>query len=120
MIKTVDEKTFKDCCDLMLSGKMHPDVCAYLTGLSRPTFILRANQYYEPENFGPLPENFFDGKKDVWKENKSLEKFSPAVQKYLERQEAKKRRQMARDAHEKYLKQRNTFKKAKNLPKLED
>lgn len=61
--KTVDEKTFKECCDLMLSGRMHPEVAAYLTGLSRPTFYKRVNQYYDPEKYGELPEDFFFRKK---------------------------------------------------------
>ena len=81
--KTVDEKTFKECCDLMLSGRMHPEVAAYLTGLSRPTFYKRVNQYYDPEKYGELPEDFFSGRKGVWKENTGWIKNSVAVQRYI-------------------------------------
>lgn len=119
MSKTVDEKTFKECCDLMLSGRMHPDVAAYLCGLSRPTFKLRVNQFYDPERYGQLPDNFFDGKNKEWKENTGWIKESSAVQKYLERQEQKKRRERDRKAQLKAIRERNTFKEANKLPDLE-
>lgn len=118
--KTVDEKTFKECVDLCLSGKMHPDVAAYLTGLSRPTFYKRLKQYYDPDKFGELPENFFSGRKEVWKENTGWIKTSSAIKRYKEREKA-------REEHKKFLlecqkkqQHRNEFLKAKELPRLED
>jgi len=119
--KSVDEKTFKECCDLMLSGRMHPEVAAYLTGLSRPTFYKRVNQYYDPERYGELPENFFSGrKKDTWKENTGWIKNSIAVQRYLENQKIKEQRKMEKKQRLREEKRRNRPLKAENLPKLED
>lgn len=120
MSKTVDEKTFKECCDLMLSGRMHPDVAAYLTGLSKPTFTKRVNQYYCPEIYGELPEDFFSGRKDKWKENTGWIKKSAYVQKYLKREEEKKERQRKREERLRLLAHRDEFLKAKELPRLED
>lgn len=120
MSKTVDEKTFKECVDMMMSGRMHPEVCAYLTGLSRPTFYKRVNQYYDPERYGELPQDFFSGRKDGWKENTGWIKDSVAVKRYLERQEEKQRRKKDREEHIKYLKQKNKFKEADKLPDLGD
>lgn len=118
--KTVDEKTFKECCDLMLSGRMHPDVAAYLTGLSRPTFNKRFNQYYNPEKYGELPEDFFSGRKGVWKENTGWIKNSVAVQRYIENQEEKKKRRVERRERLKEELRRNKPLKADKLPRLED
>ena len=119
MSKTVDEKTFKECCDLMLAGRMHPDVAAYLTGLSRPTFNKRVNEYYDPERYGSLPENLFNGRKDSWKENTGWIKDSVAIKRYLERQDEKKRREEYKKAQLKALREKNTFKEAYKLPDLE-
>ena len=58
-----DEKVFLDCINEVLCGRMHPDVAAYLTGLSRPTFYKRFNQYFDPQLHGELPEDFFNGRK---------------------------------------------------------
>lgn len=118
--KTVDEKTFKECCDLMLSGRMHPEVAAYLTGLSRPTFYKRVNQYYDPEKYGKLPEDFFSGRKGVWKENTGWIKNSVAVQRYIENQEEKKKRRVERRERLKEELRRNKPLKADKLPRLED
>lgn len=118
--KSVDERVFKECCDQMLSGRMHPEVAAYLTGLSRPTFYKRVNQYYDPERFGELPENFFSGRKSGWKENTGWIKNSVAVQKYLERQEEKRRFRRERAERRELEKQRNKFLSADRLPRLED
>lgn len=118
--KTVDEKTFKECCDLMLSGRMHPEVAAYLTGLSRPTFYKRVNQYYYPERYGELPENFFSGRKNVWKENTGWIKNSVAVQRYIEDQKEKQRRRIERRQRLREELNRNKAVKADKLPRLED
>lgn len=118
--KTVDEKTFKECCDLMLSGRMHPEVAAYLTGLSRPTFYKRVNQYYDPERYGELPENFFSGRKGVWKENTGWIKNSVAVQRYIENQKEKQRRRIERRQRLREELNRNKAVKADKLPRLED
>lgn len=118
--KTVDEKTFKECCDLMLSGRMHPDVAAYLTGLSRPTFYKRVNQYYDPERYGELPEDFFSGRKKVWKENTGWIKDSVAIKRYLENQEIKQKRKIERRERLKEELRRNKAVKADKLPRLED
>lgn len=119
MSKSVDEKTFKECCDMMLAGRMHPDVAAYLCGLSRPTFNLRVNQYYDPERYGELPEDFFTGKpKKKWKENQWWTKNSVAIKRYLEKEEEKKRREIAKQEHLKALKEKDTFKPAYKLPDL--
>lgn len=127
MSKSVDEKTFKECCDMMLAGRMHPDVAAYLCGLSRPTFKLRLNQFYDPERYGELPDDFFDGKNSKWKENKWWEKKrnststeSAAIKRYLERQEEKKRRERDKKEQLKAQRERNTFKPAYKLPDLGD
>lgn len=120
MSKSVDEKTFKECVDMMLSGRMHPDVAAYLTGLSRPTFNRRVNEYYDPEVFGELPEGFFNGYKGKFNENPKWIRDSVAVKRYKERQEEKKRRKEYREEHIKYLKEKNTFKTADKLPDLGD
>ena len=120
MSKSVDEKTFKDCCDLMLSGRMHPDVAAYLTGLSRPTFTKRVNQYYYPERYGELPEDFFSGRKDFWKENEGWIKTSAYVKKYLMREEEKKERQRKKEEYQRMKAHRDEFLKAKELPRLEE
>ena len=118
--KTVDEKVFKECCDLMLSGRMHPEVAAYLTGLSRPTFYKRVNQYYDPERFGELPDDFFSGRKDVWKENTGWIKHSVAVQRYIERQEEKQRRKRERRERLREEIRRNKAVRADKLPRLEE
>lgn len=118
--KTVDEKTFKECCDLMLSGRMHPEVAAYLTGLSRPTFYKRVNQYYDPERYGELPEDFFSGRKGVWKENTGWIKNSVAVQRYIENQKEKQRRRIERRQRLREELNRNKAVKADKLPRLED
>ena len=118
MSKSVDEKTFKECCDMMLAGRMHPDVAAYLTGLSRPTFNLRVNQYYDPERYGELPEDFFNGRKSFWKENTGWIKNSVAIKRYLEREEEKKRREKDKKEQLKAMRERNTFKPAYDLPDL--
>lgn len=118
--KTVDEKTFKECCDLMLSGRMHPEVAAYLTGLSRPTFIKRVNQYYDPERYGELPDNFFSGRKSVWKENEGWIKNSIAVQRYIARQEAKNEWEREKKIRVRELKKRDKAVSADKLPRLED
>ena len=118
MSKTVDEKTFKECCDMMLAGRMHPDVAAYLCGLSRPTFNLRVNQYYDPETYGNLPEDFFSGRKGNWKENVGWIKNSIAIKRYKERQEEKKRRERNKQEQIKAIRERNTFKEAYKLPDL--
>lgn len=118
MSKTVDERTFKECCDLMLSGRMHPDVAAWKCGLSRPTFNLRVNQYYDPERYGELPADFFSGKQDKWKENTGWVKQSVAIRKYKEREEQKKRRERYKKEQIKYLRERNNFKPAYRLPDL--
>lgn len=118
--KTVDEKTFKECCDLMLSGRMHPEVAAYLTGLSRPTFYKRVNQYYDPERYGELPEDFFSGRKSVWKENIGWIKNSVAVQRYIENQKEKQRRRIERRQRLREELNRNKAVKADKLPRLED
>ena len=120
MSKTVDEKTFKECCDLMLSGRMHPDVAAYLCGLSRPTFNLRVNQFYDPDRYGELPADFFSGRKEGWKENTGWIKQSAAIKKYKEREAQKKRRERDKKEHLKYLRERNNFKEAYRLPDLGD
>lgn len=119
-IKSVDEKTFKECVDLCLSGKMHPEVAAYLTGLSRPTFYLRLNQYYDPEKYGALPDNFFDGRSAVWKENTGWIKQSSAVKKYLQREEERKERARAREAYLEAQRHRDEFLSADELPRLGD
>ena len=116
--KSVDEKTFKECCDLMLSGRMHPDVAAYLCGLSRPTFNLRVNQYYDPDRYGALPDNFFAGRKESWKENTGWIRNSVAIKRYLEREEEKKRREREKKERLKQLKERDMFKAAYKLPDL--
>ena len=119
--KTVDEKTFKECCDLMLSGRMHPDVAAYLTGLSRPTFRKRLNQFYDPERYGPLPDNFFDGRKDdIWKENTGWIKESSAIRKYLAKEAEKKEALLQQKRQRRQEKRRDSFIEASKLPRLED
>ena len=118
--KSVDEKTFKKCCDEMLAGRMHPDVAAYLCGLSRPTFYKRVNQYYAPETYGELPEGFFGVSTHKWKENTGWIKSSVAIQRYKDREEIRKQRQRNKELHLQYLKDRDTFKQAKNLPDLGD
>ena len=116
--KTVDEKTFKECCDLMMSGRMHPDVAAYLTGLSRPTFYKRMKQYYEPERYGELPEDFFSGRKSVWKENTGWMKTSSAIKKYLEREKQREEQKKTLKAYQKKVAKRDKFLEAKKLPRL--
>lgn len=118
--KTVDEKTFKECCDLMLAGRMHPEVCAYLTGLSRPTFYKRVKQFYDPEKYGELPEDFFSGRKNGGHENTGWIKNSVAVQRYLAREEEKKERLRQQKEERKRELKRNRFLKADKLPRLED
>ena len=118
--KTVDEKVFKECCDLMLNRRMHPEVAAYLTGLSRPTFYKRVNQYYDPEKYGELPEDFFSGRKSVWKENTGWIKNSVAVQRYLEKEEMKRKRKMERRERLREEIRRNKAVKASKLPRLEE
>ena len=118
MSKSVDEKTFKKCCNEMLAGRMHPDVAAYLCKLSRPTFYKRVNQYYCPEIYGALPENFFDGEKGSWKENTGWITQSVAIKRYKEREEIKKQRERNKQLHLQYLKERDTFKDASHLPDL--
>jgi len=118
--KTVDEKTFKDCVDQCLSGRMHPDVAAYLTGLSRPTFYKRLNQYYDPDKFGPLPDNFFSGRKDVWKENTGWIKTSAAIKRYKEREKEREEHKKYLAEREKKRQHRNEFLQASVLPRLED
>lgn len=120
MNKAVDEKTFKECVDKMLSGKMHPDVAAYLCGLSRPTFYKRINQYYDPERYGEIPKDFFGEQNHKWKENTGWIKDSVAIKRYKEREEERKQREKNKQLHLKYLKERDTFKKAKDLPELGD
>ena len=119
MNKSVDEKTFKDCVDKTLSGRMHPDVAAYLTGLSRPTFYKRLNQYFDPDRFGALPDDFFSGRKDFWKENTGWIKTSSAIKKYKEREKEREERRRAKEEYEKVLKHRDEFLEATKLPKLE-
>lgn len=118
--KTVDEKTFKDCVDKCLSGRMHPDVAAYLTGLSRPTFYKRLNQYYDPERFGALPDNFFSGRKDVWKENTGWIKSSAAIRKYKEREKEREEHKKFLEERKRRWEHRDEFLQAKKLPRLED
>ena len=120
IIKAVDEETFKKCVDEMLSGRMHPDVAAYLCGLSRATFNKRVNQYYDPEKFGNLPEGFFGKSGHKVKETPEWTKASAAIRKYKEREEERKQRQRLKELHEQYLKERDTFRDAKSLPKLEE
>lgn len=118
--KGVDEKTFKECCDEMLRGRMHPDVAAYLTGLSRPTFRKRVNQYYDPERYGELPPDFFGHGTDKYITDKKWAKDSAAVRKYKEREEERKRKQKYKEEYRQMLKHRNEFLKADDLPKLEE
>lgn len=118
--KGVDEKTFKQCCDLMLSGKMHPDVCAYLTGLSKPTFYKRVRQYYDPEKYGELPENFFGVNIERYKNDKKWIKYSQAVQKYLEREKERKLQEKYKEEKRQMEKHRNEFLDASKLPILEE
>lgn len=120
MSKTVDEKTFKHCVNEMMAGRMHPDVAAYICKLSRPTFYKRVNQFYCPEIYGKLPDNFFDGESEGWKENTGWIKTSMAIKHYLEREEQRKQRQRNKEIHLQYLKERNTFRKADELPDLGD
>ena len=119
MSKTVDEKTFKECVDLTLSGKMHPEVAAYLTGLSRPTFYKRLNQYFDPDRFGALPDDFFSGRKDFWKENTGWIKTSSAVKRYKEREKEREERNRAKEEYLREQKHRDEFLDASELPKLE-
>ena len=119
MSKSVDEKVFKDCIDQVMSGRMHPEVAAYLTGLSRPTFYKRLNQYFDPQLHGELPADFFSGRKDFWKENTGWIKTSSAIKRYLERQEERKQREEQKKEYQKMLKHRDEFLDASELPKLE-
>lgn len=118
--KSVDEKIFKECCNLMLCGRMHPDVCAYLTGLSRATFNKRVNQYYDPDRYGKLPDNFFDGHKEDGYENSKWYLERPAVKKYLERQKWEEERKRQKAEYEQIIKHRDEFMSASELPKLGD
>lgn len=118
--KSVDEKTFKDCVDQCLSGRMHPDVAAYLTGLSRPTFYKRLNQYYDPDKFGALPEDFFSGRKDTWKENTGWIKTSPSIKRYLERQKEREEHKKFMEERKRKKEHRDEFLEATKLPRLED
>ena len=118
VIKAVDEETFKRCVSEMLSGRMHPDVAAYLCGLSRPTFNKRVNQYYDPDRFGTLPDGFFGKSNHKVKENPKWTKESVAIKRYKEREEERKQRERNRELHLQYLKERDTFRDATNLPKL--
>ena len=118
--KQVDEKTFKECCDLMLTGRMHPDVCAYLTGLSRPTFRLRVNQFYDPERYGELPEGFFGVRTHKWKENTGWVKESAAVRDYLKREKERTERNLVKEESLRREKKRDKFLDASKLPRLED
>lgn len=120
MSKSVDEAKFKEYCDLMLSGKMHPDVAAYLLGLSRPTFDKRVNQFYCPETYGEVPPDFFDGFKGDWEENPKWIKTSAYVKKYLEREEERKERQRKKEEYKRMIAHRDEFLKASKLPRLED
>lgn len=120
MSKTVDEKTFKECVDKCLSGKMHPDVAAYLVGLSRPTFYKRLNQYYDPERFGKLPDDFFSGRKDFWKENTGWIKTSSAIQRYKEREAERQEHERVKAERLEKEKHRDVFLKASKLPRLGD
>ena len=86
-MKSVDRQTFEKCVNEMLGGRMHPDVAAYLCGLSRPTFNKRVNQYYDPEVYGELPEGFFGHSTHKWKENTGWIKASVAIKRYKEREE---------------------------------
>lgn len=118
--KSVDEKTFKECCDLMLAGRMHPEVCAYLTGLSRPTFYKRVKQFYDPERYGELPEDFFNGRKEGGHDNTGWIKNSMAVQRYLAKEEEKKRLKRRKKIERNRELKRDRCVPAERLPKLED
>ena len=118
--KSVDEKTFKECCDLMLAGRMHPEVCAYLTGLSRPTFYKRVKQFYDPERYGELPEDFFNGRKESGHDNTGWIKNSMAVQRYLAKEEEKKRLKRRKKIERNRELKRDRCVPAERLPKLED
>lgn len=118
--KTVDEKTFKECVDKCLSGKMHPDVAAYLVGLSRPTFYKRLNQYYDPERFGKLPDDFFSGRKDFWKENTGWIKNSSAIKRYLEREKEREEHRKVREELRRRKEHMDEFLAAEKLPRLGD
>lgn len=118
--KSVDEKLFKDCVDKMLSGRMHPDVAAYLTGLSRPTFTKRVNQYFYPDRYGKLPDDFFGLNTHEWKENVGWIKTSAAIRKYKEREKQREERNKQKEEYQKMIKHRDEFLDASKLPKLEE
>ena len=118
MTKSVDEKTFKHCVSEMMCGRMHPDVAAYLCGLSRPTFYKRVNQFFDPETHGELPDDFFGLSTHKWKENTGWIKQSMAIQCYKEREKERKERERNKKLHLQYLKERDTFKDASHLPDL--
>lgn len=119
MSKTVDEKQFKECVDQCLSGRMHPDVAAYITGLSRPTFYKRLNQYYDPEKYGELPDDFFSGRKDIWKENTGWIKNSAAIRRYKEREKEREEHKKFLEERQRKQNHRDEFLQASKLPRLE-
>lgn len=119
MSKSVNEKVFKECVDQCLSGRMHPDVAAYLTGLSRPTFNKRLNQYYDPDVYGKLPDDFFSEQNCNWKENTGWIKASAAIRRYKEREKEREEHQQFLEDRKRKQDHRNEFLQASKLPRLE-
>lgn len=56
-IKSVDTEKFIEAVDMLINGATQTEAAEHC-GLSVPTFAKRVNQYFAPEQFGDLPEEF--------------------------------------------------------------
>lgn len=56
-IKSVDTEKFIEAVDMLINGATQTEAAEHC-GLSVPTFAKRVNQYFAPEQFGNLPEEF--------------------------------------------------------------
>lgn len=56
-IKSVDTEKFIEAVDMLINGATQTEAAKHC-GLSVPTFAKRVNQYFAPEQFGNLPEEF--------------------------------------------------------------
>ena len=57
MCKSVDTEKFIEAVDMLINGATQTEAAEHC-GLSVPTFAKRVNQYFAPEQFGNLPEEF--------------------------------------------------------------
>ncbi len=65
--KAVDRTAFEDAILDYAAGRLKLSQAAEKCGVSEKTFIKRVNQYFEPDTYGELPEQFFIGEDDARK-----------------------------------------------------